>query len=329
MKTQVRRWVLVAAALVAVASYGCSKDSGGSGGGSASAKGALALMPSDSDVVVGLDFGSLRSSALYKEYSPLLMSAMGDKLSKFKDTCGFDPIQQLGTFTAGVKGAKGDQDVSMVVTGFAKDKVIDCMKKSAAADGKAGDVKVDGDYVEVSTPKGQMGMLFTDAGILIHKTTTGFATKDALVAQTKLSGDASLASSKIFTDALGKIDTKAGIWFVANGNSPSMKDAPVHAKVFYGSIKITDGMSADFYATMNSEADAKQLADMAKAQLDQVKGAQMLQDASAEAKGADVHITASMTKDQLEMIASMMKNALGAFGKGMNGGMGGDDMGTP
>ena len=329
MKTQVRRWVLVAAALIASASYGCSKDSGSSGGGAAAAKGALGMLPSDSDIVFGLDFTSLRSSALYKEYSPMLTAAIGDKLDKFKSTCGFDPIEQLATFTAGVKGAKGDQDVSMVVTGFAKDKVIDCIKKAAAQDGKAGDVKVDGDYVEVNTPKGNMGMLFTDAGILIHKTPTGFATKDALIAQTKLSGDASLASSKIFTDALAKLDTKAGVWFVANGNAPSMKDSPFKAKVFYGAIKVTDGLSADVYATMNSEADAKQLADMAKAQMDQVKGAGMLQDASAEAKGADVHISVSMTKEQLETIANMMKSALGAFGRGMGGGGMGGDMGGP
>jgi hypothetical protein len=257
----------------------------------------------------------------------MIMSALGDKLSKFKDTCGFDPIEQAGTFTAGVKGAKGDQDVSMVVTGFAKDKVVDCIKKAAEKDGKTGDVKIDGDYVEISTPKGTMGLLFTDAGILFHKTATGFATKDALVAQSKLSGDASLASSKIFTDALGKIDTKGGIWFVANGASPAMADSPFKAKVFYGAVKITDGLAADVYATMNSEADAKQLADMAKSQMDQVKGAGMLQDASAEAKGADVHITVSMTKDQLETIAGMMKGMLGGLGRGMGGG--GGDMGGP
>ena len=64
----------------------------------------------------------------------MLMSAMGDKLAKFKDACGFDPIEQLGTLTAGVKGAKGDQDATIVVTGFAKDKVVDCLLRPSEVD---------------------------------------------------------------------------------------------------------------------------------------------------------------------------------------------------
>jgi hypothetical protein len=323
MKTQVRRWVLVVAALSAVAAFGCSKDSGGGAGGSAGAKGALGMLPKDADVVMGVDFASLRSSALYKEYSPMLISAMGDKLAKFKDTCGFDPIEQIGTLTAGVKGDKADQDVTMVVTGFSKDKVVDCLKKAAEKEGKGNEVKIDGDYVEIAAPKGTVGALFTDAGILIHKTASGFATKDALVAQSKQAADASPAGSKTFMDVFGKVDTKSGFWFVANGNAPQMQSSPVKMKVAWGSIKVSDGLSADIAATMNSEADAKQIVDMAKAQLDQVKGAGMLQDASAEASGADIHIKASMTKEQLEMIASMAKSAMGAFG-GAHGGMGGD-----
>ena len=317
MKTQVRRWVLVAAALCATAAFGCSKDSG-SGGGAAGASGALAMLPK-SDVVMGIDFGSLRSSALYKEYSPLLMQAMGDKLAQFKDACGFDPIEQLGTLTAGVSGAKGDQDATIIVTGFAKDKVVDCLKKTAEKQGKSDQLKIDGDYIEIAAPKGTIGMLFTSSGILVRKTATGFATKDQLVALTKLDAKDSMAGSQILKDAMAKIDTKAGLWFVANGNAPQMQDAPVKFKVVAGSIKVTDGLSADISGTMNSEADAKQLADMAKSQMDQVKGAGMIQDASAEANGADVHIKVSMTKDQLEMIASMAKSAMGAFGRGGGG----------
>jgi hypothetical protein len=323
MKTQVRRWVLVAAALCAVAAFGCSKDSGGGAGGAAAAKGALGVLPKDAEVVMGIDFASLRSSALYKQYAPMFMAAAGDKLAKFKSTCGFDPIEQVGTLTAAVKGDKSDQDATILVTGFPKDKLIDCIKKAAAADGKADQVKIDGDYIEATTPKGQVGMLLTNDGILIHKTPGGFATKDALVAQSKQAADASLAGSKPFMDVFGKVDTKSSLWFVVNGNAASMKSAPVSVKIAYGSLKLTDGLAADVTATMNSEADAKQLGEMAKSQLGQVKGAGMLQDATADVSGSDVHIKASMTKEQLEMIASMAKSAMGAFGHGGGG------MGTP
>ncbi len=329
MKTHVRRMVLVVAALVAVTAFGCSKDGGGSGGGAgaASAKGALGMLPKDVDIVMGVDFASLRSSALYKKYAPMLMAAVGDKLAKFKDACGFDPVEAAGSLTAGVKGDKGDQDVTMIVTGFKKDQVVDCMKKAAEKEGKSGDLKIDGDYVELNTPKGAMGMLFVGDTLLVHKTATAFFTKDQLIAQSKQAADASPAGSKAFMDVYDKVDTKSALWFIVNGSAPSMKNSPVQAKIAFGSIKVTDGLAADITARMNNEADAKQVGDMAKSQLDQVKGAGMIDEASADVSGSDVHIKASMSQAQLEMIASMAKGAMGAFGRGAAGG--GGDPGAP
>lgn len=323
MKTQVRRNISIVAALIAATALGCSKDKGSDSAGAAASKGALAMIPKDSDVVMGINFGALRSSDLYKQYAPMLMKAMGDKLSQFKTACGFDPVESIGSMTMGIKGAKGDQDVTVVVTGFKKDQMTDCVKKMGDKDGKK--VTIDGDYMEVDSPKGPMGILFVGDTMLAHKTPTGSATKDQLIAQSKQAADASAAGSKAFMDVFGKVDSGAGIWFVANGSAPQMKDSPFQFKVAYGAVKITDGLAADFTATMNSEADAKQVVDMAKAQLDQVKGAGMLQDASADASGADVHIKASVSKDQLEMMASMAKGMMG----GLRGGGGGDDMGTP
>lgn len=322
MKTQVGRKVSIVAALIAAAAIGCSKDKGSSSEGAAAAKGSLGMLPKDADIVMGINFGALRSSDLYKQYAPMLMKAMGDKLDKFKAECGFDPVESIGSMTMGIKGAKGDQDVTVVITGFKKDQLIDCVKKVGDKDGKK--VTVDGDYIQVDSPKGPMGMLFVGDSILAHKTPTGTSTKDELIAMSKQAADASPAGSKAFMDVFGKVDSGAGIWFVANGSAAAMKDSPFQFKVAYGSIKVTDGLAADITATMNSEADAKQVVDMAKAQLDQVKGAGMLQDASAEAKGADAHITASVSKEQLEMMASMAKGMLG----GLRGG-GGDDMGSP
>src|SRR5262249_53360183 len=145
----------------------------------------LGMMPKDAEMVMGIDFASLRSSALYKQYAPMLQAAAGSKLSEFKDMCGFDPFEQIGTITVAVKGDKSDQDLTALITGFSKDKVVDCVKKAAAKDGKSDQVKIDGDYIEATTPKGQVGLLFVGDGILVHKTASGFATKDALVAQSK------------------------------------------------------------------------------------------------------------------------------------------------
>jgi len=326
MKTMVRRWVLVAAALCAVVASGCSKDSGGGGGaGAASAKGALGMMPKDSDAVVGIDFAALRSSELYKKYSPLLMKAAGDKLAEFKTACGFDPIESAGTATIGVKGDKSNQDVTIIVTGFKKDQVVECAKKMAEKEGKGTQVKVDGDYVEFTTSDGPGGVLFVGDAILAHVVGKKSASKDELIAQSKQANDASLAGSKDFMDMLGKVDTKGGVWFVANGKAPSMQNSPFKAQFVFGSVKVSDGIAADLNMKMETEADAKQVGDMAKSQFDQVKSAGMIDDGSADVSGKDVHIKVSMKQQQIEMIASMAKGMMG----GMHGGGGGGDSGSP
>jgi hypothetical protein len=309
----VRRSIVMAVAAVCLMAAGCKKDDGG---GTAATKGALQLMPKDSDVVVGIDFGKLRSSDLYKKYEPQLMTLIGDKLGKFKELCGWDPIPKLTSVTMAVRGAKGDQDVTGLIVGFKKDEVTDCLKKAAdkaKADGKPGELKVDGDYVELVGAKEPVAFMFVGDGILLarRKGSDAMAGKDVLTGLTKQAEADSVLGSTGFMDVYGKTRTSDALWFVVNGAAASMAQMPVKMNVAFGSVDVSDGLAIDSTGRMANEADAKQAGEMATKALDQAKAFGLFKDSSVDVSGNDLHVKVAMTSEQIEQLAGMAKGMLG------------------
>jgi hypothetical protein len=315
MKTHVRGKVLVLAALLAAAACG-SKDSGGV---PASAKGAMALLPGDADMYVGMDFASMRSSGLYKQYAPMIMAAAAKDLAKLKDACGIDPLEKVGTVVAAIKGDTSAPDVTATMTGFTKDELYNCVQKQAAADGTT--VKVDGDYLESTKDDTTTGMLAVGDQFLIHVKPHGKTSKDELVQMSKIAADKSAAGSASLQTLLGKVNSGATIWFALKGDSAIAKDAPLKFKVGAASIKITDGLEADLQATMSSEAEAKELADKAKEQMEPAKSMGFLESFSADASGADIHIKASISGEQLKKLVEQFGGMFGGMGGRHHGGM--------
>jgi hypothetical protein len=333
MITQVRRWVLVMGAAVALSFTGCKKDKGGGGGaggaGAAAAHGALQMMPKDADLVMGINFGSLKSSALFKKYEPMMKQAMGSKLEEFKGKCGFDPLEKFGTLTMAMKGTKDDAAVTGVISGFDRAQVTDCLKKFAAdkSDGEAKEVKVDGDTVTLTGGKEPMTFRFVGDSILFakQKGSDQPVGKDGLETIAKQGEGDSILGSPAFMEVYKKINTDDSLWFVLRGDAAITADAPVKFKAAWGSVAVTDGLALDASVRMNSADEAKQAAEMGNSQLGQVKG-MFLKEASLSADGADVRLKASMTGEQIESLAGMMK---GMMGGGMGGGGMGGGMGTP
>src|SRR5690348_11181423 len=85
---------------IATAFVACDKGKSGGGGGGGGATGAagasaispaqgglrraLAAMPKETDIVVGIDFQQLRKSAVFKKYEPQIMEKVGKDLAEFK-----------------------------------------------------------------------------------------------------------------------------------------------------------------------------------------------------------------------------------------------------
>jgi hypothetical protein len=330
------RSVILPLALVAAVAA-CDKGKSGGGGASgptgvagasaiAPAKGglqrALAAMPADSEIILGVDFTKLRSSALFKKYEPMLMAQIGDDLKKFQDTCGFNPMDKL---TGVVLGGKGREmaNGTIFIRGFDKASAVDCLKKREAqekAAGKPAVLTVDGDYVEYTEeadPAEAMRVLWVDdQTALLIKDGEQSAGKDALLAAAAAKDGEGLTSSKAFTDLLAKTHTGSALWFVAKGDSPMVGMAQmVKFKAIYGSVDVGSGINGEFRMWMNGADEAKSTAGDLGKQLDQVKSSPfggMLSDVSVSADGEDVVTRIKLSQDQLQQIIKLA----GQFGGG-------------
>ena len=318
MKTHVRGKVLLIAALAAGTAIGCGSKGGGAGVPEG-AKGALAMLPGDADTYMGIDFGALKSSALFKEYEPMLQAAMAGKLGDFKAKCGIDPADVSGTVVIASKGDEDTSETTMVLTGLKKDQVFSCVQKMVGDSGAT--VKVDGDYMEISKDDTTGGVLAVGDALLGHVKRHAKDTKDALVAMSKRPADQSAAGSKSLNDLLAKVNSSATLWVALKGDSAAARSVPQKFKVGALSVKLTDGIAVDAQATLSSEAEAKELADKAKEGISQAKTLEFIDDGSADADGADIHIKASITGDQLKKLASQFGGMMGGMGGHHHGGL--------
>src|SRR6185312_107351 len=117
----------------------------------------LSLLPVDSEMVMGLNFAQLQTSALWKQFSPKLMEKAATGLAEFKVACGFDPLEAVKSVSMGLKGLGGAQpDGVIVVHGPEKAKVMACVGKAKEEAAKKGtDITVDGDVFIVKDKSGQ------------------------------------------------------------------------------------------------------------------------------------------------------------------------------
>jgi hypothetical protein len=284
---------------------------------------ALAAMPKDSEVIMGIDFAKLRASALFKKYEPMIMARVGDDLKKFQETCGFNPVEKLAGMIVGGKGREMS-DGTIFVRGFDKTSAVDCLKKREASEkaaGKPAVLVVDGDYVEYTEddPSDAMRVLFVDdQTAMMVKQGEGTASKDVLVAAAAAKDGDGLTGSKAFTDLLAKTHTGSALWFVIKGDSPMLQMAQMlKFKAVYGSVDVGSGINGTFRMWMNSAEEAKSSASELSKQIDQVKATpfgSVASDVSAKADGEDVVIRIKLTQGQLEEIAKLAQQFGGMGG---------------
>ncbi len=324
------RLIVTALALAAVTVAGagaCKKENKAGGPGSVAGTGSdlkstLRLFPADADGIVGINFQKVRDSGLYKKYEPQLQKMIGDEIAKLKDACGSDPLAKLQSTIIAFKG--DGKTVTTVVRGFDKATASTCAQKAvelAKARGEDASVTIDGNYLEMkSGTQPAVGAIFIDDQTMISAVRDGVGMPRAeLETLSKPRAEAdSLVASAEFMDVVSRTDTGDAIWFVVNGSSPSMQQAPVKVQSAFGSIEITDGLKIEGAARFESEEVAKTTADGGKAQLEQMKASMfgsMVSDVSIDQKGKDVVVKVGLTQAQIENIAGMVAPALGQMAR--------------
>jgi hypothetical protein len=309
--------LIAVAALGFVVGAACDKGKSSAGGGDD-----LALLPADSEIVIGLNFAQLEQSALWKQFAPKIMDKMSGKLTAFKTACGFDPMDTFKSMSMGFKNVDGKSqpDGVIVIKGGEKSKIMPCMDKYKAEAAKDGtDITVDGDVVLFKDNKnnGNAAMTFVnDTTAVVTMGTAG--TKDGVKAAAK--GGNGLKSSSTFNEMFSKINAGDSLWFLVNGNSPLLEKSGGmlgKPKAIYGSVNVTDGLAADVHVKSATADEAKSLVDLAKSATDNPQVKQMVDKMDITANGDDAHFVAAMSNQKLQALMQMAGGMLGMMGGGM------------
>ncbi|MBA3462377.1 MAG: hypothetical protein H0T46_20615 [Deltaproteobacteria bacterium] len=294
----------------------------------------LSLLPVDSEVVLGLNFAQLQTSALWKKFvEPQMMK--GDtqaKLAEFKAKCGFDPMASVKSISMGLKGIGADKpDGVIVVHGPDKTKVMACldkMKEEAAKDGST--IEKDGDVVNVKNKNGEnFAFTYVDDDTLVGVVGTGANTAGVKAAA---AGTSALKTSAAFVDMYAKINTADSLWILMNGNSKAFDKAAAMGfkpKAVFGSVNVTDGLTMDMRVRLDTPDQAVQIANMAKGQVQQF--VKMVDKLDIVAEQADVKINIALSTQKLEALIQQVAGMMGGMsgGPGGAGGPGGGSMGGP
>jgi len=284
----------------------------------------LALLPVDSELVMGLNFAQLQQSALWKQYSPKIMEKAAGDLADFKADCGFDPMEAIKSVTFGMKGLGGDKpDGVIVVHGPDKAKSMACIEKEKAkAAAKGTEITVDGDVILIKDKSGEpTAFTFINDNTMVGVIGAN-ATKDGVLAAAK--GGSTLKTSPAFVEMYSKINTKDSIWGLANGNSPAfakMGAMGLKPKAIFGSINVTDGLTLDMRIRTEKPDDAKGFVATMQGQINNPQVKQMFDKLEVTQDGSDVKISVALSNQKLQQLTQMLG--------GMMGGMMGGSMGGP
>jgi len=316
-------WLVVVLGLGLVAA--CKKDetAGDKGAGVASGSAAfsedLALLPRDSEVVLGINVAQATQSGLWKQYvEPRLTS--GDatrKIGEFKAKCGVDPMTVVKSLSLGVKNVSGGVPEGVVVVhGMTKAKAMACldsMKDEAAKDGT--ELSHDGDVVLIKNSRGTQAALtyVNDSTALV---VFGEQANAASVKAAQTS-DQTLKASQPFLDMYKKINTGDSLWMLLSGKMLERGAAfGVKATALFGSFNVTDGLGVDMRVRFATPEEATSFMNLGKQQGQQA--GKMFDKFDVTTDASDVKIALALSSQKLKDLVDKFSGMARAFG-GMGG----------
>lgn len=273
----------------------------------------LSLLPVDSELVAGLDFQQLQSSALWKSLvEPQLSKGDVKKFfDEFKGECGVDAMKVVTKISVGMKGLGGSSPSGVVVAhGVPKAKLVACYDKLSKK-GKAagGEITRDGDILLVKQ-KGETAA-FTFVGDSTAVMMFGSGASSAGI-KGVIKGTSALKTSAAFVEFYKKTNTQSTMWGIVNGNSKMFDQFAamgVKPKAVYGSLNVTKNLDLDVRMRLGSADEAKNLANMFNGQLKAV--AQMFDKIAVNADGADMKILVMLSDAKLKALAKQMGGMMG------------------
>lgn len=309
---------LVAFALVtSVASFACHRAPTGPTAGpsnkaevpvaTATADDVLGFLPLDSDLVAGFDATAMRSSALWAEFEPQIVAALGDVITKVRDRCGFDPMKTVERVTIGGKLISSEKfEGVIVVRGVSGQKTLDCIAQEAQ---KEAAVTNEGGVLTITDRTTHVKMVSTIVGASTMVIQIAQPQSTATLPNILRSG-AALRTSPAFMQLFDRREPGAAAWGMINGNSPLLDqaaEAGARPKSIDGTLRLSDKFIGALRITFASPADAdkivQQVGPLAK------NFSAMFEKLEIKGNGAMVQADVVATEAQLRALAGM----LGAF----------------
>ena len=276
----------------------------------APAAGDLGLIPVDSEAVFGVNWSQLQASGLWKQFVEPEMKKDAEftkNMEMFKERCGFDPMTSAKHVAIGMKGLGGDMPEGiMVIHGFDKAKAMACADKwQAEAAKEKVTITKDGDVVLAKDDSGEgAGFMFISDNrmlVVIGKNVDTAAVKKAA------QGGSTLSTSAAFVDMYGKINKDQSLWFLVNGNSKIFEDAAqlgLRPKAVFGSVNVTDAITADARARLESADEATKTVANFGGQVKAMAG--MFDKLDMTADGADVKLSAAASNAKLQSLFKLI-----------------------
>lgn len=306
--------VVLGAALALGLVAGCKKDDkGGTSGDTSADKGGavsddLALLPVDSEVVIGINFEQIQHSPLFKQFLEPLVKAgpMQRRMNEVVAQCGYDPTTAVKSAVLGIKGMTGDKPVMIgVAHGVDKSRLFDCLDKSKDQLAKQSvEVTRSGDVVLVKGNRGQVALDFTGSSTMVMLISDS---ADEAAVKAAAAGGSGLKTSPAFLDMYKKVKTNDSVWAIANGKV--LDELPVKATAAFGSLNITDGLAVDSRLRFDTPDAAAQAAELIKNQGKQA--AAYIDKLDATADGTEVHASAVVSNQKLQSLMPLLTMVLG------------------
>ena len=275
----------------------------------------LAMLPVDSEMVVGVDVARIAQSALWKQlFAPMIAGKLG-WFGEFSSTCGFDPFTTVTTVALGMKGLDGSGTAEgvVVVHGLPTAQLGACVPKLTSNLKKAKSktkVTINKDtftVVDERNAKATVGFLDGQTLLVV----LGPNATEQAWGTAKLGGSA-LSSSPAFMDMLRSISASDSVVALINGQVlGKAKSAGVNMKAAFGSLDLTDSLTMDFRMRLNSADEAAQLTAMAKGQVSSAQVKQLFDRLDVTADGPDVRFQVAMSAAKLQALAGMVGGMMG------------------
>lgn len=321
---------LVLCGLLALSATACKKTSG-----TGAAKDDLALVPKETDVILMANVSRMRNTEMWRKLLDVRDSDPQAKkdYDEFVTKCGLDPFKQIDSaFVAFPRGGGEQKEFAAILRGkFDEQKLVACARDQAKKDGREiTTTDYNGKKLYTDNQKGEAYATFLD------KQTAVIGGKEWIKKVVDLAagkGESAKKNTQL-NDLMKRAKTNDALWgagIVPDSTREGFKNDPRLAsaatmKDIFGSVDFAAGVAAEVNVDTGSEADAKDLAQKAQGQLNDLRKspqfmmmglAQYLDGIKIGSKSATFQVSLNYNQQQVDDLINRVKGLLKSFGGAM------------